>query len=38
MKTILHTVHIHADRETVYRALTTQEGVTGSGTPFEAGA
>jgi len=29
MKTILHTVHIHADRETVYRALTTQEGVTG---------
>ncbi|MDX1578293.1 MAG: SRPBCC domain-containing protein [Gemmatimonadota bacterium] len=29
MKTILHTVHIHASPEEVYRALTTREGVTG---------
>lgn len=29
MKTIIHTVHIHASREEVYHALTTEEGVTG---------
>lgn len=29
MKTIIHTVHVHAPREAVYRALTTEEGVTG---------
>jgi uncharacterized protein YndB with AHSA1/START domain len=29
MKTILHTVHIHASPAEVYRALTTEAGVTG---------
>lgn len=29
MKTIIHTVHIHSPREVVYKALTTEEGVTG---------
>lgn len=29
MKTIIHTVHIHASRGSVYRALTTEAGVTG---------
>jgi uncharacterized protein YndB with AHSA1/START domain len=29
MKTIIHTVHIHASPDEVYRALTTEEGVTG---------
>jgi uncharacterized protein YndB with AHSA1/START domain len=29
MKKIIHTVHIHAPPESVYRALTTEEGVTG---------
>lgn len=29
MKKIIHTLHIRAPREAVYRALTTQEGVTG---------
>lgn len=29
MKTIIHTVRIHAGPEAVYRALTTEEGVTG---------
>jgi len=29
MKTIIHTVRIHAPPERVYRALTTEEGVTG---------
>lgn len=29
MRTIIHTVQIHAPRSAVYRALTTEEGVTG---------
>lgn len=29
MKTIIHTVHIHAPRSRVYEALTTEHGVTG---------
>ncbi len=29
MKTIIHTVQVHTQPETVYRALTTQAGVTG---------
>lgn len=29
MKKIIHTVHIHASRQEVYRALTTEGGVTG---------
>lgn len=29
MKTIIHTVHIHTSPEVVYRALTTESGVTG---------
>jgi uncharacterized protein YndB with AHSA1/START domain len=29
MKKIIHTVHIHASAASVYRALTTEEGVTG---------
>lgn len=29
MKTIIHTVHIHTEPEKVYRALTTEPGVTG---------
>ena len=29
MKTIIHTVQVHASPETVYLALTTQDGVTG---------
>ena len=29
MKTIIHTVRIHAPRDKVYRALTTEKGVTG---------
>lgn len=29
MKTIIHAVHVHADPATVYRALTTADGLTG---------
>jgi uncharacterized protein YndB with AHSA1/START domain len=29
VKTIIHTVHVHASPQTVYRALTTEDGVTG---------
>lgn len=29
MKTIIHTVHVHTPRAVVYRALTTEGGVTG---------